>query len=592
MLRDAGVRHLLTEGRLLGELPEHEAEVLCVDRDAAMISRHETGDLPSELSSDHLAYVVYTSGATGAPKGVMLTHRSLCSRLLWGARTFGVDGPECYLQSASWAYDASVWALLEPWIAGGRCVIARSDSRSDGRYLVRAHAGREGDLHRGLAHDAGRPTRRGRNRELRGAPARVRMGRAARRPRWPTVSSRARRRSSTTCTGRPRRASASRTGGAGLGHRRARSPSGARTPTREVYILDPARRPVPVGVPGELYVGGAGVARGYLNRPELTAERFVPSPFRDAGAATRRAEARLFRTGDLARFMPDGTIECLGRIDRQVKIRGNRVELGEVEAVLGRHPGVRDCAVVARSGEVRTAGGRAEPRLVAYFVSEAPVPPGELRRLCRGALPGFMVPTTFIRLAALPHTSSGKIDERAASAARAGGARAPGRPRPAAGSGRGDRRPDLGGRPGDGVGQRRRELLRRWRRFAPRSPADDAGGGGIRAGRDGALAHRGAHGRRDRGAGAGSARCPRSAGLDATSVAGSSLVAIRREGSKRPFFLVAGGAGGERELLVYANLAPHLDADQPFFGVPMLRPGRPWRRRHGRGAGWPAPAGR
>ena len=586
MLRDAGVRHLLTVDGLLGELPEHEAEALCVDRDAALIARHQTGDLPSELSSDHLAYVVYTSGATGAPKGVMLTHRSLCSRLLWGARTFGVDETECYLQSASWAYDASIWALLEPWIAGGRCVIARSDSRSDGRYLVRAmRAGKVtfiavSPTMLDVLLDAG---------GIEGCAA-LRRVFAWGEPLAPALADRFLARSTATLYnvyGQTETCISATHWRCRAGASARAIPIGRPHANTQVYILDPARRPVPVGVPGELYVGGAGVARGYLNRPELTVERFVPNPFRDSGAATTAdAEARLFRTGDLARFVPDGTIECLGRIDRQVKIRGNRVELGEIEAVLGRHPGVRDCTVVARSGEVRTAGGRAEPRLIAYFVSEAPVPPGELRRLCRGALPGFMVPTTFIRLAALPHTSSGKIDER--------GLPPPGREAPDP--------PDDLVPPRDPV----EEIVARiWADVLETESVSvdanffDAGGDSLRGVQ--LMMQVEAAFELDATARwlieaptvAGIAGRVREA-LDARarpasiqSVAGSSLVAIRREGSKRPFFLVVGGAGGERELLVYANLAPHLDADQPFFGVPVCDLGG-----HGAGATVVALAGR
>lgn len=253
-------------------------------------------------------------------------------------------------------------------------------------------------------------------------------------------------------------------------HWRCRAGASARTisvghphANTQVYILDPALRPVPVGVPGELYLGGAGVARGYLNRPGLTAERFVPNPFYGARVASATgAGSRLFKTGDLARFTSDGTIECLGRIDRQVKIRGNLVELGEIEAVLSRHPGVRDCVV--RHAQARTPGGRAESRLVAYLVSEAPIRVDELRSLCRHALPGFMVPAAFVRLDALPHASSGKVDERKL-------------PPPEAGA---QERPDDMVEPRDlaeeivagiwadvldveSVSQRRRELLRRRR---------------------------------------------------------------------------------------------------------------------------------
>ncbi len=534
-----------------------------------MISRHESGDPPSALSPDHLAYVVYTSGATGAPKGVMLTHRSLCSRLLWGARTFGVNGPECYLQIASWAYAID---LGTPRAVDRRRALRHRTlrHRSDGRYLVKLMRAEE------VTFIAVSPTMLDVLLDAGGLEscAALRHVFAWGEPLAPALVDRFLARSraelynvygqTETCISvthwRCRPGDTGRT--IPIGHPHANT---------EVYILDPAQRPVPIGVPGELYVGGAGVARGYLNRPELTGDRFVPSPFPDSGAATAIGDARLFRTGDLARFMPDGTIECLGRIDRQVKIRGNRVELGEVEAVLSRYPGVGDCAVVARSGEARTTGGRAEPRLVAYFVSEAPIPPGDLRRRCRDALPGFMVPTTFVRLDALPHTSSGKIDER----------RLP-PPAPETEQYLDDIVP-----PRDPV----EEIVARiWADVLEAGSVSvdanffDAGGDSLRgvqlmmqveeafqldaparwlieAPTVAGIAARVRQALEARAAAAPAAGA-------AAREAASSLITIRH-GSKRPFFLVAGGAGGESELLVYASLAPHLDTDQPFYGVPM-----------------------
>jgi acyl carrier protein len=315
------------------------------------------------------------------------------------------------------------------------------------------------------------------------------------------------------------------------------------------------------------------VARGYLNRPELTAERFVPDPFRDTGAdplnAPAGAGARLFRTGDLARFAPDGTVECLGRIDRQVKVRGNRVELGEIESVLGRHPGVRDCAVVARSGEGHVAGGRDEPRLVAYFVSAAPIPASDLRGLCRGALPGFMVPTAFVRLDAMPHTNSGKIDERRL---------------PPPGPDAQDRAADIV-RPRDPIEE---VVARIWAEVLDVEAVSvdtsffDLGGDSLRGVQ---LMMRVEETFELDAPARWLIEAPTVAGLaarvrqarDAHSTpaspsdleSASSVIAIQRTGSKRPFFLVAGGTGGPAEILGYAKLAPHLGLDQPFFGLQM-----------------------
>jgi amino acid adenylation domain-containing protein len=575
MLRDADVRHLLTEGRLLPELPPYGGHVLCLDRDEWRSVGSGDDDPPDRLTPEHLAYIVYTSGATGTPKGVMLTHRNLCSRLLWGSRTFHTDHEESYLQNASWAYDAAVWALLEPWVGGGRCVLARSDRRSDPRYLVGLMMAAK------VTFVAVSPTML----EMLLDAGAIESCRALRRvfawgePLPQELAARFLARSpaelynvygqTETCIS----ATLWRCRAGAAGHR---TPIGHPHANTDVYILDPARRPVPIGVPGELYVGGAGVARGYLNRPDLTGERFVPSPFDGADPVVIGARARLFRTGDLARFGPDGTIECLGRMDRQVKIRGNRVELGEIEAVLRRRQGVRDVAVVARLGAAPAPGHRAEPQLVAYYVSEAPIPARDLRSECRGVLPGFMVPSTFVSLDALPLTSSGKVDERRLPTPETRVQEEPDHIEP-------PRDPieeviarifaevldlpsvsvdanffDLGGDSLRGVHLIARveeafelEAPPRWLVEAPTVAGVAAR---VRQLRDARPA----------------APVPA-----AVAEAASPLVAIRRSGSKRPFFLVAGGAGADSELLVYASLAPYLDADQPFFGLPVKHLGGP-----------------
>jgi acyl carrier protein len=180
-------------------------------------------------------------------------------------------------------------------------------------------------------------------------------------------------------------------------------PLGRPLPNTQIYLLDPHLQPVPVGVAGEIYIGGAGVARGYLNQPELTAERFITNPF------SNNPEARLYKTGDLACYQPDGTIEFLGRIDNQVKIRGYRIELGEIEAVLSKHPAVRSTVVLAREDE---PGNK---RLVAYVVpyQEQASKTAELRHLLQQQLPEYMVPSAFVLLKTLPLTANGKVDRQA-----------------------------------------------------------------------------------------------------------------------------------------------------------------------------------
>jgi acyl carrier protein len=184
-------------------------------------------------------------------------------------------------------------------------------------------------------------------------------------------------------------------------------PIGRPIANTQIYLLDATLNPVPIGIAGELHIGGVGVGRGYLNQPTLTAEKFIPNPF----APRSRSGARLYRTGDLARYLPDGNIEFLGRMDDQVKIRGFRIELGEIEATLGRHPNVQAAVVVARDLEHRLG----DKRLIAYIVSKhEPAPTAdELRDWVRTRLPDYMMPATFVFLEALPLTASGKVNRRA-----------------------------------------------------------------------------------------------------------------------------------------------------------------------------------
>ena len=355
------------------------------------------------LTSTHLAYVIYTSGSTGTPKGVMVEHRSVVNRLMWMAGAYEVVESDTILQKTPFTFDVSVWELLMPLVVGARLVMARPGGHRDPDYLImtirsaditmihfvpsmlQSFLERAGDmastalrhvvcsgeeLSNRLATDCVK--------YFSGASLHNLYG-----PTEATVDVTA----WTCCSG---------TGGTSV-------PIGRPIANTRIYILDAFGDPVPVGVTGELYIGGIGVARGYLNRPELTAERFVKDPFVDG------AGARMYRTGDLARWRSDGVIEFWGRNDSQVKIRGFRIELGEIEASLVSYPGVREAVVVARED---TPG---EKRIVAYYLAAEGVfvESAQLREHLASTLPEYMIPAAYVKLCELPVTPNGKLDRQA-----------------------------------------------------------------------------------------------------------------------------------------------------------------------------------
>ncbi|WP_420125382.1 non-ribosomal peptide synthetase, partial [Longimicrobium sp.] len=391
MLRDSGAAVLLTERRFAAPAVEG-VRVVRVDEEAGAIAGESAADLPNRAAPGNLAYVVYTSGSTGTPKGVAVDHASLGSLCAWHARAFDVTGADRATQLASPGFDAAVWEVW-PYLTRGASVHAVPDEvRADPPAL------RDWLVDNAITVSF-IPTPVAEPMLALEWPADARL-------RWMlTGGDRLRARPGaglpfvvsnnygpTECT------VVATSGVVETEGTRAPSIGGPIENTR-VYVVDAGMRPLPVGVPGELCIGGAQVARGYLGRPGLTAERFVPDPFSAEGGA------RLYRSGDKVRWLADGTIEYLGRLDEQVKVRGFRIELGEIEATLRRHPAVTDCAVVARED----AGG--EKRLAAYVVGE--VEAEALREHLRQSLPEYMVPSAFVPLDALPLTPNGKLDRRA-----------------------------------------------------------------------------------------------------------------------------------------------------------------------------------
>jgi amino acid adenylation domain-containing protein len=391
MLADSGAQILLTQATLADRLPDFTGKRVCLDRDWALIAE-QPSDQPDEAARpDNLAYMIYTSGSTGKPKGTLLEHRGLCNLAAAQKAAFAVDASARVLQFSSLSFDASVWETFMALVNGAALVLAEADRLASPPALQRllqeqrvTHATLPPSVLLVLpAEDL--PDLRVLVAAGEACPeelvARWGRGRCFFNAYGPTET--------TVCA----------TLYACAPEQSGPPPIGRPLPNFRVHVVDERLQPVPVGVPGELLIGGAGLARGYHNRPDLTAEKFIPDPF------SKIPNARLYRSGDLARYRPDGNVEFLGRIDHQVKLRGFRIELGEIEANLLRHPGVRQTAVVV--------AGIPE-RLVAFLVPTEENSPetDELRAFLRASLPEYMLPNAYLSIEALPLSPSGKVDRR------------------------------------------------------------------------------------------------------------------------------------------------------------------------------------
>jgi amino acid adenylation domain-containing protein len=401
VLEDSGAVAVLSDGA--HALPPSSPPAVSV---AAILDAEADGFVPVEVDADALAYVIYTSGSTGRPKGVGVTHRALVSHNHAVISAYGLLAGDSVAQIASVGFDIAVEEIFPTWAAGGTVVFRPAHVPGFGGGFLR-WLGHEGITvlnlptafwHAWVADLAAAggelpPSLRlvvvGGERAQPAALARWRAA-AGERVRW--INSYG-----------PTEATVTATVWELAGEPAGEVPIGAALANTRAHVLGEAMHPVGEGEPGELFLGGDGVARGYLGRPALTAERFVPDPFSQAPGA------RLYRTGDRVREGDGGVLEFLGRLDDQVKVGGFRVEPGEVESVLGTHPAVAHAAVVARDD------GSGRTRLVGYTVARdgERVDPAELRRWLRGRLPGYMVPSALVALAALPLTGHGKVDRRA-----------------------------------------------------------------------------------------------------------------------------------------------------------------------------------
>jgi amino acid adenylation domain-containing protein len=350
------------------------------------------------LESRHLAYVIYTSGSTGMPKGAMNEHRGVVNRLHWMQNEYRLGASDSVLQKTPFGFDVSVWEFFWPLLNGARLVLARPEGHKDAEYLVDLIR-REGITTLHFVPSMLQAFFEGQDVERCTTLKRVMCSGEA-------LSVGAVQRFYEVLPATelnnlygPTEAAVDVTAWRCTpGMKSVSVPIGRPIANTQMYVLDGERQPVPHGVIGELYIGGVQVGRGYLGRPALTAERFIANPF---------AAGRLYKTGDLGRWLPDGTIEFLGRNDFQVKIRGFRVELGEIEARITEHANVREAVVLAREDSP------GDKRLVAYLVSNAELDVEALRAHLLGSLPEYMVPAAYVRLTALPLTPNGKLDRKA-----------------------------------------------------------------------------------------------------------------------------------------------------------------------------------
>ncbi len=538
MLRDAKIDILLTQERLRARLPAPGVQTLCLDGDEGTMAGSPDLQLPGFVSGGGLAYVMYTSGSTGEPKGVAVTHRGIV-RLVKETDYARLGPGEVLLQFAPLSFDASTFEIWGALLNGGRLAIAPPGALSVeelGAVLERLGVTTLW-LTAGLFHEVVdlrleilRPLRQllagG---DVVSAPHVARAVSAL--PGLRVINGYGPTEGTTfTCChpvtsapppGRP-------------------LPIGRPIANTRVYVLDRHRRPVPIGAPGELWIAGDGLARGYVDRPALTAERFI------VHRVSETLEERLYRSGDLVRWRVDGTLEFLGRLDDQVKVHGYRVELGEIDAALVRHHRVQDAAVVARPAP------RGERRLVAYLVGEGPLDPRDLREFLRGKLPEFMIPAVFVGLDRLPLTANGKVDRRAL-------------PEPEdTGS------VHVSAEPRDEL---ERQLVRIWEEVLMVSPVGtresffDLGGHSLLAVR---LFARLRDQLRVTLPLATLFQAPTIDGLAALirqgplPAWGRSLVTIQPAGSRRPLFAVPGVGGN---VLGYSDLARLLPPDQPFYGL-------------------------
>lgn len=538
MCADAQMPVLVTQQALVSDLPAPGTVAVCLDSDWELIVRESEVSPDSSVTDMNVAYVIYTSGSTGMPKGVQIPHRAVSNFLHAMRQRPGITNRDVLLSVTTLSFDIAVLELFLPLITGARLVLVSREMAADGTQLAASMSDADATIMQAtpatwrMLLEAGWP----------GMPDLTILCGGEALPRDLADRLRGRCKTLWNMYGPTETTIWSAVTQVESGD--GTVPIGHPIVNTQVYVLTSDMQPAPIGVWGEVYIGGAGVARGYLNRAALTAEAFKPDPFSgDLGM-------RLYKTGDVARYRPDSRIEFLGRRDHQVKVRGFRVELGEVEATLSRHPAVRENVVVAHEDET------GEKQLIGYVVldPDQEIATADMRRFLHAHVPAYMVPSTFVVLEALPLTPNGKVDRRAL-------------PSPAT------RRARLRGdivAPSDYL---ETELVQIWEELLGVSPISvtddffDLGGHSLLAvrlvaqirkqlGRDlplSALFQ-----------GATIDRLARLLNQNADDALWSPLVPIQPAGTRRPVFCVHAIGG---DVLGYTDLSRQLGADQPMYGL-------------------------
>ncbi|MGZ4979414.1 MAG: non-ribosomal peptide synthetase, partial [Methylobacter sp.] len=398
MLSDVGPIVVLTQQTCREKLSSCMATVLCLDSEWTLVEQASAANPDIKLMPENLAYCIYTSGSTGQPKGAAVPHQGILNRLHWMQDQYRLDRQDAILQKTPYSFDVSVWEFFWPLMTGAKLVVAQPDAHKDGLALV--------DL-----------IRREQITTVHFVPSMLQAFIDT--PGVENCTSLTR----VICSGEalpadlvarfqeklpaglhnlygPTEASVDVSYWACVpGCIETAIPIGRPIANISLYILDRQLNPVPVGTPGELHIGGIGLGRGYLKRPVLTAEKFIPNPFESNGS-------RLYKTGDLVRYRPDGNIDYLGRLDHQVKIRGFRIELGEIEARLLEIPAVKEAVVIAREDQP------GDKRLAAYLVAADSIDVEALKARLKDTLPDYMIPGAFVQLDSMPLSANGKLDRK------------------------------------------------------------------------------------------------------------------------------------------------------------------------------------